>query len=288
MRCGNQLVNIESSHLPEGAACSEVFTGPRLAKVLRPAFDCQKRVIEQLETDAPFEPLGIHTSAGGPVGRMTHRTQHKVVKLCTISFITGSGFPPAVTDFVEILEVHLPWPTEDDWFLNLQLEGASAVWAGVEALAALRAQNLVPAISRCELQNKDPCYLGVAEQSYHGARTTGLGQPALPRWTNAPRTDGQIPYPLPPAEAATSESAKKAYLKEFEGFLAENTERIGIFIFEPQWGSSLLGRTWPKDLLQKVIELCHRFEKSVLCDEIMCGLGRRTSCLQNLGVNFVF
>ena len=35
------------------------------------------------------------------------------------------------------------------------------------------------------------CFLGVAQASYHGAKTTALGQPALPRWPGAPRTTGQ-------------------------------------------------------------------------------------------------
>ena len=38
---------------------------------------------------------------------------------------------------------------------------------------------------------RQECFLGVPEASYHGAKTTALGQPALPRWPNAPRTTGQ-------------------------------------------------------------------------------------------------
>ena len=161
--------------------------------------------------------------------------------------------------------MHLPWSRESDWFLNLQLDGSTAVWAGVEALASLRASEASNASTEC--------YLGIAEHSYHGARTTALGQPALPRWANAPRTVGQVPYPVPPAEAATSQQAQEEYLENFEAFLAKN-KQIGIFIFEPQWGSSLLGRIWPAELLRKVISLCHAKNRSVLCDEIMCGLGR--------------
>eukprot|EP00439_Symbiodinium_sp_Y106_P050356 s6280_g6.t1 len=230
-----------------GAACSEVFTGPRLAKVLRPALDHQKTAIENMEMDKPWEPLAIHTSA---------------------------GVPRALADFVESLSPHLPWPAAEadcDWFLNLQLEGATAVWAGVEALATLRSHNIVPAASGAS--KDETCCIGVAENSYHGALTTALGQPALPRWNKAPRTLGQVPYPLPPADAATSQQAQKAYLDQFETFLMEHKE-VGICIFEPQWGSSLLGRTWPAALLRNVISLCHGLGRSVLCDEIMCGLGR--------------
>lgn len=38
---------------------------------------------------------------------------------------------------------------------------------------------------------RQECLLGVAQASYHGAKTTALGQPALPRWPGAPRTTGQ-------------------------------------------------------------------------------------------------
>ena len=176
---------------------------------------------------------------------------------------------------MESLSPHLPWPAAEadcDWFLNLQLEGATAVWAGVEALATLRSHNIVPAASGAS--KDETCCIGVAENSYHGALTTALGQPALPRWNKAPRTLGQVPYPLPPADAATSQQAQKAYLDQFETFLMEHKE-VGICIFEPQWGSSLLGRTWPAALLRNVISLCHGLGRSVLCDEIMCGLGPR-------------
>eukprot|EP00435_Cladocopium_sp_Y103_P030208 s3960_g7.t1 len=47
-----------------GAACSEVFSGPRLAKVLRPALEHQRKAIEAMEKDEAWEPLSIHTSAG--------------------------------------------------------------------------------------------------------------------------------------------------------------------------------------------------------------------------------
>ena len=47
-----------------GAACSEVFTGPRLAKVLRPALEHQRLAIEKMERGESWEPLSIHTSAG--------------------------------------------------------------------------------------------------------------------------------------------------------------------------------------------------------------------------------
>jgi len=152
---------------------------------------------------------------------------------------------------------------KNDWFVNLQVEGATAVWAGVEALAHLR-----------QLASDDKeCFLGVAEASYHGPMTTALGQPALPRWPNAPRSSGQVSYPVPPHSAATDFKVREAYLQQFDAFLAANPQ-VGVFLFEPQWGSSRLARMWPPELLREVIARCHAAGAFVLCDEVMCGLGR--------------
>jgi len=47
-----------------GGACSEVFTGPRLAKVLTPAFELQKRTMDALAAGQPAPPLSNHTCNG--------------------------------------------------------------------------------------------------------------------------------------------------------------------------------------------------------------------------------
>jgi len=103
-------------------ACSErarktqqVLSGPRLAKVLGPAVELQTRALECLSRGEACEPLSIHTSA---------------------------GVPAALGGFLEALAVHLPWAASgEDWFVNLQLEGATAVWAAVEVLMRRQQQN---------------------------------------------------------------------------------------------------------------------------------------------------
>mmetsp|Transcript_29717 Transcript_29717/g.74674 ORF Transcript_29717/g.74674 Transcript_29717/m.74674 type:complete len:477 (+) Transcript_29717:47-1477(+) len=223
-----------------GAACSEVLSGPRLAKVLRPAVDLQTRTLEALVAGQASEPLSIHTSA---------------------------GLPAPLGAFVDTLSVHLPWSdAEEDWFLNLQLEGATAVWAGVEALMRLQ-----------QISNEDGAvtqrtYVAVGERSYHGPKTNALGQPAEPRWPGAPRTQGQVAYPLP--TGGNSDSEHEDFLSRFDAFLDEHAENIGVILFEPQWGSSFAGRPWPKRTLQEAVQRSRAKGILVLCDEIMCGLGR--------------
>ena len=139
----------------------------------------------------------------------------------------------------------------------------------LEALGHLQ-QILGPHPKSSKTERLQQCCVAVAENSYHGPPTTALGQPALAQWPKAPRSSGQVTYPLPPLGDDKAKCEK--YLVDFETFLMEHPE-IGVFVFEPQWGSSRLGRTWPRDLLREVIARCKRFGAYVLCDEIMCGLG---------------
>jgi hypothetical protein len=84
----------------------------------------------------------------------------------TLAVHTSCGVSPALPTFIEALRPHLPWPTSrtlatpaggaigddvkasdedhmDDWFVNLQLEGASAVHAAVDALLQLQQLKLL-------------------------------------------------------------------------------------------------------------------------------------------------
>ena len=122
-----------------------------------------------------------------------------------------AGFPASVGAFLDSLEAQLPWSHCPNWLVNFQQEGATAVWSGVEVLAHLRAEGPHP---RAEgiTDKAGSCLVAVAESSYHGAPSTSLGQPALPRWPNAPRTPGQVPYPLPDGGE---------YLEKFDEFLQQ-------------------------------------------------------------------
>lgn len=225
---------LEEEVLVLGGACSEVFSGPRLARVLRPAVEHQTKALAALEAEEPCSPLSVHTSV---------------------------GVPASLGAFVEVLEQHLPWKG-DDWFVTLQIEGTTAVWAAVEALMKL--QDL-----RCG--SRPRTLVAVGEGSYHGPKTTGLGQPAQPRWPNAPRTRGQVPYPCP---LKAAERGHEQTLRRFDEFLDKHGDQTGVMIVEPQWGSTAAGMPWPKELLREVVRRARSKGILVLCDEIMCGLGR--------------
>ena len=91
-----------------GGASSEVLGGKNLADVLRKGFEIEERAFRALERGEAAEPLSVHTSA---------------------------GVPQALDDFLDALAPHLPpWVQEgDDWCVNLQAEGSSAVHAASDA-----------------------------------------------------------------------------------------------------------------------------------------------------------
>jgi len=215
-----------------GGACAEVLSGPRLAKALTPAVEMQEEALFRMSRGEPHEPLSIHTSVGLPV---------------------------AVGGFVAELQKHLPWPdVHKDWFVNFQLEGTTAVWAGVEALGHIKQVQ----------DDRREHRVALGSRSYHGPKSTGLGFPTQARFPGAPRTQGQVPYPLP--QDCVSHAA---WRREFDRFLEDNPN-VSIIVFEPQWGSSFAGMAWPKELLQEAVQKCKARDIMVMCDEIMCGLGR--------------
>lgn len=231
----------EEEVLALGAACSEVFSGKQLADVLRPAIEYQVKALSTLETGEGCCPLSIHTSV---------------------------GVPKFLGEFTNALKDHLPWAEPgDDWVLNLQITGTDAVHAGIEGLF-----QVIDAEKSLGLRKDHPYLLATAEKCYHGPHTHGFSQPTLPKWPGAPKPahqDGQLKYPIPQYGEEHS-----TYVKRFEEFLNKQGENLGVILFEPQWGGSFAARPWPKKALQEVVALCHSRGILILCDEVLCGLGR--------------
>lgn len=146
-----------------GLACSECFSGPRLAKVMRPGLLYEQEVYQRLLEDDYAAPLSIHTSA---------------------------GVSDALSLFLDALEPHLPWPEKNslDWCCSLQLEGASAVWAAVDM--CLQTQMITTG-------NNHRKQVAVASTSYHGPPSTCFGSKS-PMW----RKSYQVKYPSPVAGEA--------------------------------------------------------------------------------------
>lgn len=225
----------EREVLAVGLACSECFSGPRLAEILRPGFEYEKEVMKNLLSESRAGPLSTHTSSGVPV---------------------------ALSGFISALEPHLPWKNKerhDDWCVSLQLEGASAVWAAIDMVLQ------VNMLSSGDIHRK---MVAVGANSYHGPPVTSFGSKS-PMW----RKNDQVIYPVPGPGFDMNVSGP-SLLKEFERFLNKHGDEIGALLIEPQWGSSQAAYPWPKELLQQYVKMTKDHGIPVIADEIMCGLGR--------------
>ena len=173
-----------------------------------------------------------------------------------LSIHTSGGVPEALEGFLEALEPHLPWKT-DDYCVSLQLEGASAVWAAID---------LCLQVLHLETGNRSRVKVAVGATSYHGPPATSFGAKA-PLWTK----EHQVKYPVP---TPTMDATDDEMLFQFELFLDEHAADVGVILFEPQWGSSQAGLPWRRSLLSRYIEAARARGIKIVCDEIMCGLGR--------------
>jgi len=180
---------------------------------------------------------------------------------------TSGGVTEHLGQFVEALEPHLPWKEAEklDWCVSLQLEGASAVWAAIDMV-------LQEAILTSG--DKKRKMVAVGATSYHGPPSTSFGA-KCPLWQKS----YQLKYPVPIAGHKFDEAE---YLDRFDAFLDAHAHEVGVILFEPQWGSSQAAYPWPKKLLKTCISKSKARGIRIVCDEIMCGLGRH-----GLGTIFV-
>lgn len=174
-----------------------------------------------------------------------------------LSIHTSAGVSESLGDFLTAIEPHLPWKEPADWCVSLQLEGASAVWAAIDMCL----QVLI-----LETGNMERKKVAVGGTSYHGPPSTSFGAKS-PMW----HKHYQLIYPTPQAGVACSE---EDMLRQFREFLDLHGDEIGVLLIEPQWGSSQAGFPWPKSLLKQYVEITKSYGIKVVCDEIMCGLGR--------------
>jgi adenosylmethionine-8-amino-7-oxononanoate aminotransferase len=225
-----------------GAACSTIFSGKNLHRVLSPGLQFEEEAMAQLAQGLPSQCLSVHTSA---------------------------GIPPALDGFIGAIERHLPWEFHgigsEDWMVSLQIEGASAVLAACDLLLQLQ-----------QIRGRTKgTKVAVGEVSYHGPQSSTFGS-GYPLKSQKPRH--QIAFPVPSLFARHENESEGIFhqriLEEYDSFLDEHAEDIGVLLVEPQWGSSVAAMPWPPGVLQEYIHRAQNHGILVCCDEIMCGLSR--------------
>ena len=152
------------------------------------------------------------------------------------------GRNPYVQEFEGEMREHTP-PQLKPCCLVLQAEGCSAVQAAVQAL--------------CPAGRS----VAVCARSYHGppAFAFGHGHSA----SDASFSPPQLQYPDP-------HDGTDAVLQWVE----DHASTLGVLLVEPQRGSAGLGEPWRRAELMRVLTRARALGVRVICDEIMCGMGR--------------
>ncbi len=181
--------------------------------MLKPGFDFEKQVMEDMMAGTFAGSLSSHTS---------------------------SGVPEALGDLIDALEPHLPWKDAKnlDWCASFQMEGASAVMAGIDML--LQEMMLTTG-------NTQRTKVAVGAVSYHGPPSTSFGSKET-----LFKKHHQLKYPVPIVGAIIDQAE---LLRSFNVFLDQHAEEIGVLIVEPQWGSSQAALPWPKELLRQYVKM---------------------------------
>ena len=226
-----------------GGACSEALGGANLAALLEDGFALEQRVMEDLRNERPAECMSVHTSA---------------------------GVPPQLDRFITALEPHLPTKT-GDWCVNLQAEGGSAVHAAVDM--GLQLFQGGQDFNRADARTRIAC----GASSYHGPASTSPGG-GTPLGAVAKGLTHPVRYPVPSPffrrKGEDDPTFHGRMLADFNKYLDSYEHEVGVLLIEPQWGSSVAGMPWPPALLREYIAAAKRRGIAVVCDEIMCGLGR--------------
>merc|ERR1719313_2540551 len=199
--------------------------------------------MEDLRNERPAECMSVHTSA---------------------------GVPPQLDRFITALEPHLPTKT-GDWCVNLQAEGSSAVHAAIDM--AIQATQPGADLTAPTARTRVAC----GASSYHGPASTSPGG-GIPLGAAAKGLTHPVRYPVPSPFLRfrdESDDAFHARLRaEFVEYLDAYEHELGVVLFEPQWGSSVASTPWPSQLLRAYVTEAKRRGLAVVCDEVMCGLGR--------------
>jgi hypothetical protein len=219
--------------------------------VLQPGFEFEGAVLAALRE----EGVGRGVGRGAP----------------PLAVHTSAGVPEALEDFIEVLGEHLPWSSEGsseggsegssegvgEWFVSLQVEGASAVLAAIDLMLQLRHfqtdsdlhQRGAGAGAGAAVESLDHWHVGVCATSYHGPPSSSPGA-STPLFS---LKHNQVIYPAPDARKSPLEgSVDEEYLLGFSAWLDEHHSSLGCLLVEPQWGSSAVARSWQPETLRQV------------------------------------
>jgi len=220
-----------------------VLGGQNLAKLLRSGYELEVAAMEALEAGKPAPALSVHTSI---------------------------GVPREMDRFLAALERHVPSKT-GDWCVNLQAEGGSAVHAAVDM--GLQLFHGGEDFNKADARTRVAC----GASSYHGPASTSPGG-GTPLGAISKGLTHPVRYPVPsPFLRRRGEADADFHARIFDGFkryLDAYEHELGVLLIEPQWGSSVAAMPWPPALIKAYIAEAKSRGIAVVCDEIMCGLGR--------------
>ena len=184
----------------------------------------------------------------------------------------------ALTPFLAALQRHLPWKEardnpSADWFVNLQVEGSSAVFAAIDSFIQLAAE-----ADGIEILGSAPRRkVAVGACSYHGPAATSFCAATPLGKDYGPKAE-QLSYPIPMRRDMRPDETEEEFhdrcFRSFQDFLELHAHELAVMLVEPQWGSARCAQTWPPELCRRYIALAQSKGIYVVCDEIMCGLGR--------------
>jgi adenosylmethionine-8-amino-7-oxononanoate aminotransferase len=282
----------ERDVLAVGLACSECFSGKNLHKILLSGYEHETAVMERLAADEPAPPLSIHTSSGVPEPL--------------------GAFLQALEVHLPWKKQQQQHPL--DWCVSLQLEGSSAVWAAIDMVMQVsmledgsyrdRTKVAVGATSyhgppSTSFGHKSPLWRKHYQLIYPVPTAYGqyderallekyrafLDQYAHeigviliePQWGSS-----QAALPVRTSRCCCCCFGSKNNLMDFLDSSSKQhgkstggidsltaTTTFGFFVHSPS-----LSPQWPEHLLKQYVSMAKERGIRIICDEIMCGLGR--------------
>jgi hypothetical protein len=192
-----------------------------------------------------------------------------------VAYVSGLMFTnPAVEALADELADVLPPPLHYAYFL---CSGSEAI----EAAVKLARQYW------CETGRATKWKVVSRVPSYHGNTLAALALSGRehyralygPLLTPFPRIAAPDPYRHPGCPACTGDALEQAIVEE-------GPETVAAFLFEPIVGSSGGAVVPDRSYVERVADICRRYDVLLMADEVLCGMGRtgRWFAFEHFGV----